>query len=63
MLEEVFSLIELPEKENRLSLLVYCLDQVSTRLNSKYKNMYVNMIIREIRAISNGNKNHGLKAI
>lgn len=53
MLEEIISLINNASKANRLALLVYCMDQVSMKLMSKYKNQYVNMLIRYLRNYRN----------
>lgn len=53
MLEEIITLINNPSKSNRLALLVYCMDQVSMKLLSKYKNQYVNMLIKYLRNYRN----------
>lgn len=53
MLEEITNLINQPSKEVRLSLLVYCLNQVSIRLNPKYKNMYIKMLENKLRVFKN----------
>lgn len=53
MLEEIIGLVNKPEKSNRLSLLVYCMDQVSIKLLTKYKNQYVNMLIKYLRMYKN----------
>lgn len=53
MLEETLSLISQPEKANRLSLLVYCLNQVSIRLNNKFKTLYSRMVMSKLREIRN----------
>ena len=52
MLSEIFTLLDQPQKANRLSLLVYCLNQISVRLNSKFKNEYIKMLILNIRMSS-----------
>lgn len=53
MLEEILSLVNNFNNSNRLALLVYCLNQVSVRLTNKYKNVYINMIIRNLRQFKN----------
>ena len=35
-------------KENRLNLIIYCLEQVSLQLNAKYKTQFIRMIIGNI---------------
>lgn len=49
MLSEILSLIDEGENLNRLSLLVYCLNQISVRLENKFKNEYMKMMIENVR--------------
>lgn len=53
MLEEIFSLVNNPGKANRLALMIYCLDQVSIKLQPKFKNHYINMLINYLRVYKN----------
>jgi hypothetical protein len=53
MLEEIILLVNNASKSNRLALLVYCMDQVSIKLNNKYKNQYINMLIKYLRTFKN----------
>ena len=40
-----------PEKQNRLELITYCLEQVSLKLNLKYKIEFIRMMISHLRKI------------
>lgn len=43
-IEEIYQLVEDKAKENRLSLIIYCLEQVSLQLNKKNKVEFIKMI-------------------
>lgn len=43
-IEEIYQLVGDAAKENRLSLIIYCLEQVSLQLNPKNKALFVRMI-------------------
>lgn len=56
--EEIYSLINNTEKLNRLELIVYCLEQVSLKLNAKYKGEFVKMMTLHLRKlVQQGNLN------
>lgn len=44
LVDEIYSLVDDKAKENRLSLIIYCLEQVSLQLSAKYKTEFIKMI-------------------
>lgn len=49
-------LVNNPEKQNRLELITYCLEQVSLKLNVKYKIEFVRMMTDHLRKIQQKEK-------
>jgi len=44
LVEEIYGLVGNKDKENRLSLIIYCLEQVSLQLTKKNKSEFIKMI-------------------
>jgi hypothetical protein len=44
LVEEILALVGVAGKENRLSLIIYCLEQVSLQLSPKHKSQFIRMI-------------------
>ena len=44
LVEEIYLLVGNKEKENRLSLIIYCLEQVSLQLTKKNKSEFIRMV-------------------
>lgn len=47
-IDEIYTLVENKSKENRLNLIIYCLEQVSLRLNNNNKDQFVTLINHNI---------------
>lgn len=47
-IEEIYTLVENKSKENRLNLIIYCLEQVSLKLNNNNKDQFVTLINQNI---------------
>jgi hypothetical protein len=46
MLDEILGLLGQEALTNRLGLLIYCLEQVSIKLNARNKNAYLEMLVK-----------------
>lgn len=51
LVEEIYVLVDYKEKENRLALIIYCLSQVSLKLNDKNKGEFIKMVLYNIRKL------------
>jgi hypothetical protein len=48
LVEEIYTLVGQPAKENRLALITYCLEQVSLQLSPRHKALFVRMVHHHI---------------